>query len=185
MRVFECGSIVYDDSNLSAYDKSISIEVDVLPTHADIPGKYAQIKADLKTGTLYYDYYDLPKEEIDVLKDTKFAHLLNNAEQALKSFQFQGLTLELSGDSKTNLMFAQSQIQADPATQIKWRALNKTYALGEDNSFMLTALNLSDFTTAMVVHVNSVLYWQDTIEALLLNATTIEEVEVMDVEYHG
>lgn len=128
---------------------------------------------------------DMVPKTLEELKSSKFKSVLANAEKALKSFQFQSLTCESSGDSKTNLMFAQMAIQTDPNTQFKWRAWNGTYELGDQNSFMLTALNIQDFSNAMVSHNTSVLFWQDYMEATLLNATTLEEVEAMDVEYHG
>lgn len=124
-------------------------------------------------------------EYLSSLKQSKFDQVLDSAERALKSFQFQGLTMELSGDSKTNLMVAQSQILSGAVTQYKWRALNGTYKLGDTGSFMLTTENLSAFARAMEEHYEDVLFWQDLTEAYLLNASTIEEVEAISTEYGG
>jgi len=125
------------------------------------------------------------EQEIEDLKSKKLKQLLQSSELALKSFKYDSLIFENSGESKSNLMYAQSMIQSNPSQQIKWRALNGTYELNDRNSIMITSSNIADFSMAMLMHNNSVFEWQDSVEASLINARTIEEVEAISTDYNG
>jgi hypothetical protein len=59
MWVFEGGSIVYDGSSISADEKATAVEVNELPEPEVREGYYAQIRANIETQELYYDYIKL------------------------------------------------------------------------------------------------------------------------------
>jgi hypothetical protein len=62
MWVFEGGSVVYDGNSITDEIKARGVEVDVLPEPEVREGYYSQIRADLDTQTLYYDYLPIPVE---------------------------------------------------------------------------------------------------------------------------
>jgi hypothetical protein len=62
MWVFEGGSIVYDGNSIDAETKARGVEVEALPEPEIREGYYAQIRANLETQTLYYDYLPIPGE---------------------------------------------------------------------------------------------------------------------------
>jgi len=67
--VFKGGSVVYDGSTLTEEQKAEAVAVESLPEPQTPEGKYAQIRADKATETVYYEYIDLPKDpEIEQLK---------------------------------------------------------------------------------------------------------------------
>ena len=67
--VFEGGSVVYDGSTISDEQKTKAVAVESLPEPQTPEGKYAQIRVDKATETVYYEYIDLPKDpEIEQLK---------------------------------------------------------------------------------------------------------------------
>ena len=67
--VFEGGSIVYDGNTISEEQKAQAVAVESLPKPDTPEGKYAQIRADKATETVYYEYIDLPKDhEVEQLK---------------------------------------------------------------------------------------------------------------------
>lgn len=66
MWVFEGGSIVYDGQSIDADTKARAVEVDVLPESEVREGYYAQIRANLETQELYYDYIPIPQEQSSV-----------------------------------------------------------------------------------------------------------------------
>ncbi len=67
--VFEGGSIVYDGNTISEEQKAQAVAVESLPKPDTPEGKYAQIRADKATETVYYEYIDLPKDpEVERLK---------------------------------------------------------------------------------------------------------------------
>ena len=67
--VFEGGSIVYDGNTISEEQKAQAVAVESLPEPQTPEGKYAQIRADKATETVYYEYIDLPKDpEVKQLK---------------------------------------------------------------------------------------------------------------------
>lgn len=67
--VFSQGNVVYDSSALTAEQRSQAVAVDKLPEPQTPKGKYAQIKADKATETVYYEYLDLPQDpELEQLK---------------------------------------------------------------------------------------------------------------------
>lgn len=63
MWVFEGGSIVYDGRTISEEARAGAIEVDVLPEPEVREGYYSQIRANLETQELYYDYIPIPIPE--------------------------------------------------------------------------------------------------------------------------
>lgn len=60
--VFAGGSIVYDGNTIDAETKAKAVTVESLPAPENRPGYYAQIRANLETQTLYYDYLLIPTE---------------------------------------------------------------------------------------------------------------------------
>jgi hypothetical protein len=56
MWVFEGGSIVYDGNSIDDETKARAVEVAELPEPEIREGYYSQIRANLETQTLYYDY---------------------------------------------------------------------------------------------------------------------------------
>ena len=67
--VFPEGNVVYDGSTISDGQKAQAVAVESLPEPQTPEGKYAQIRADKATETVYYEYIDLPKDpEIEQLK---------------------------------------------------------------------------------------------------------------------
>jgi hypothetical protein len=62
MWVFEGGSIVYDEHTISSAEKALAVEVESLPEPEVREGYYAQIRANLETQELYYDYLEIPEE---------------------------------------------------------------------------------------------------------------------------
>ncbi len=67
--VFEGGSVVYDGDTITEEQKAQAVAVESLPKPDTPEGKYAQIRADKATETVYYEYIDLPKDpEVEQLK---------------------------------------------------------------------------------------------------------------------
>ena len=67
--VFEGGSVVYDGDTITEEQKAQAVAVASLPKPDTPEGKYAQIRADKATETVYYEYIDLPKDpEVEQLK---------------------------------------------------------------------------------------------------------------------
>ncbi len=67
--VFEDGAVVYDGNTISEEQKAQAVAVESLPKPDTPEGKYAQIRADKATETVYYEYIDLPKDpEVEQLK---------------------------------------------------------------------------------------------------------------------
>jgi len=67
--VFEGGNVVYDGDTITEEQKAQAVGVEALPVPEKMEGKYAQIRADKATGTVYYEYIDLPKDpEVEQLK---------------------------------------------------------------------------------------------------------------------
>ena len=67
--VFTQGNIVYDDSTISDAQKAQAVAVESLPEPQTPEGKYAVIRADKATETVYYEYKDIPKDpEVEQLK---------------------------------------------------------------------------------------------------------------------
>lgn len=82
--VFPQGNVVYDASLLTAEQKSQAVAVEQLPEPQTPEGKYAQIKADMATETVYYEYLDLPQDpELEQVK-----HRLQAAEDAIMALLF-------------------------------------------------------------------------------------------------
>lgn len=70
--VFEGGSIVYDGTTLTEAQKSKAVVVEVLPKPNTPSGHYAQIRANLQTQEVYYEY-------IEDSEITKLQKLLDDA----------------------------------------------------------------------------------------------------------
>lgn len=67
--VFPEGNVVYDGNTISEEQKAQAVAVESLPKPDTPEGKYAQIRADKATETVYYEYIDLPKDpEVEQLK---------------------------------------------------------------------------------------------------------------------
>jgi len=67
--VFPEGNVVYDGNTISEEQKAQAVAVESLPKPQTPEGKYAQIRADKATETVYYEYIDLPKDpEVEQLK---------------------------------------------------------------------------------------------------------------------
>jgi hypothetical protein len=67
--VFEGGSVVYDGDTITEEQKAQAVGVEALPVPEKMEGKYAQIRADKATETVYYEYIDIPKDpEVEQLK---------------------------------------------------------------------------------------------------------------------
>ena len=67
--VFEGGNVVYDGDTITEEQKAQAVAVESLPKSQTPEGKYAQIRADKATETVYYEYIDLPKDpEVEQLK---------------------------------------------------------------------------------------------------------------------
>ena len=67
--VFPEGNVVYDGNTISEEQKAQAVAVESLPEPQTPEGKYAQIRADKATETVYYEYIDLPKDpEVEQLK---------------------------------------------------------------------------------------------------------------------
>jgi hypothetical protein len=67
--VFTQGNIVYDDSTISDAQKAQAVAVESLPEPQTPQGKYAVIRANKATNTVYYEYKDIPKDpEVEQLK---------------------------------------------------------------------------------------------------------------------
>lgn len=60
MYIFEGGSIVYQEDSIDDETKARGVRVDSLPEPEVREGYYAQIRANLETQTLYYDYLEIP-----------------------------------------------------------------------------------------------------------------------------
>lgn len=60
--VFEGGSIVFDENTIDDETKARAVVVESLPEPEIREGYYAQIRANLETQTLYYDYLLIPTE---------------------------------------------------------------------------------------------------------------------------
>ena len=67
--VFEQGNIVYDGSTINDAQKAQAVAVESLPEPQTPQGKYAVIRANKATETVYYEYKDIPKDpEVEQLK---------------------------------------------------------------------------------------------------------------------
>ena len=67
--VFKGGSVVYDGDTITEEQKAQAVAVESLPEPQTPEGKYAQIRADKATETVYYEYKDIPKDpEVEQLK---------------------------------------------------------------------------------------------------------------------
>lgn len=67
--VFEGGSIVYDGSTITAEQRAQAVAVETLPAPQTPEGKYAVLRADKATETVYYEYLDIPQDpELERLK---------------------------------------------------------------------------------------------------------------------
>ena len=67
--VFEQGNIIYDGSTISDTQKAQAVAVESLPEPQTPEGKYAVIRANKATETVYYEYKDIPKDpEVEQLK---------------------------------------------------------------------------------------------------------------------
>ena len=67
--VFEQGNIVYDGSTISDAQKAQAVAVESLPEPQTPEGKYAVIRANKATETVYFEYKDVPKDpEVEQLK---------------------------------------------------------------------------------------------------------------------
>lgn len=64
--VFEGGNVVYDGDTITEEQKAQAVAVESLPEPQTPEGKYAQIRADKATETVYYEYIDLPKDPLEV-----------------------------------------------------------------------------------------------------------------------
>lgn len=62
--VFEQGSIVYDGSTITEEQKAKAVQVEALPEPNTPKGHYAQIRANLQTQEVFYEY----KEDAEVGK---------------------------------------------------------------------------------------------------------------------
>ena len=62
--VFEGGSIVYDGSTITEEQKNNAVAVEVLPVAEEREGFCSQIRANLETQELYFDYIEQVEEEI-------------------------------------------------------------------------------------------------------------------------
>ncbi|MCF8018199.1 MAG: hypothetical protein K9L62_02250 [Vallitaleaceae bacterium] len=76
MYIFECGSIVYDGSELSIEEISQSVVIEELPIPEERPGFYPQIRANVEEQSVYYEYLPTPEEptpepktEIEILQE--------------------------------------------------------------------------------------------------------------------
>ena len=74
--VFEQGNIVYDCSVITEEQKSRAVAVESLPEPQTPQGHYAQIRANLETQEVYYEY----KEDAEI---TKLQKLLDDALELL------------------------------------------------------------------------------------------------------
>ena len=67
--VFPEGNVVYDGNTISDEQKTQAVAVESLPEPQTPEGKYAVIRADKATETVYYEYKDIPKDpEVEQLK---------------------------------------------------------------------------------------------------------------------
>ena len=67
--VFPQGNIVYDGSTINDAQKAQAVAVESLPEPQTPQGKYAVIRANKATETVYYEYKDIPKDpEVEQLK---------------------------------------------------------------------------------------------------------------------
>lgn len=67
--VFPEGNVVYDGNTISDEQKAQAVAVESLPEPQIPEGKYAVIRADKATETVYYEYKDIPKDpEVEQLK---------------------------------------------------------------------------------------------------------------------
>ena len=67
--VFPEGNVVYDGSTISDEQKAKAVAVESLPKPQTPEGKYAVIRANKATETVYYEYKDIPKDpEVEQLK---------------------------------------------------------------------------------------------------------------------
>jgi hypothetical protein len=67
--VFPGGNVVYDGSTISDEQKAQAVAVESLPEPQTPEGKYAVIRANKATETVYYEYRDIPKDpEVERLK---------------------------------------------------------------------------------------------------------------------
>lgn len=67
--VFPEGNVVYDGNTISDEQKAQAVAVESLPEPQTPEGKYAVIRADKATETVYYEYKDIPKDpEVEQLK---------------------------------------------------------------------------------------------------------------------
>lgn len=61
-------SIVYKDSSLSDDQKIVGIYVETVPEPQEIAGKYAVLYGDKATNSLWYEYFKIIPEPIDVVR---------------------------------------------------------------------------------------------------------------------
>jgi hypothetical protein len=116
-------------------------------------------------------------------KDLKLTQINQSAQSALKTFTFSDLTFELSGESKSNLIFVQSQMSTNPLFSTPWFALDGTYGLGDTDHILLDASNIADFAKAMEDRTNAVFAWKETQKYFLGMAQTIEAVKAISTDY--
>jgi len=74
--VFEGGSVVFDGTTLTEEQKAKAVAVEILPVPQTPAGHYAQIKANLETQEVFYEYV----EDSEI---TKLQQLLDDATQLL------------------------------------------------------------------------------------------------------
>jgi len=63
--IFKNGSIVYDEATITDEQKENAIAVNELPIAEERDGMYAQIRADIEKGELYFDYFEIIEEVIE------------------------------------------------------------------------------------------------------------------------
>jgi len=67
--VFPEGNVVYDGNTISEEEKLKAVAVESLPEPQTPEGKYAVVRANKATETVYYEYKDKPKDpEVEQLK---------------------------------------------------------------------------------------------------------------------
>ena len=77
--VFEGGSIVYDGTTITEEQKAQAVAVEELPTPEIPQGHYAQIRANLQTQEVYYEYLeDTEIVKLNKLLDDALALLLES-----------------------------------------------------------------------------------------------------------
>jgi len=173
----------FDDVEIEVVDEEGKATTEIISTRLELKRLMPNGDEYIITDNIE-QYIPFGTDVLDSLKQSKLEALNYSAKEALKTFTFShDLTFELSGESKSNLIFVQNQIQANPDYYVPWFALDGSYNLGDLDNVIINASNIAEFAQAMEDKTNAVFVWKETQKHYLGLANTIEAVKAISTDY--